>query len=34
MAPAVIELNHARFTGFSRAAAGAVSRMSLKMSSP
>ncbi len=30
----VIELNQARRTGFSRAAFGAVSRMSLKMSSP
>ena len=34
MAPAVMELNQARLTGFSRAALGAVSRMSLKMSSP
>ncbi len=34
MAPAVMELNQARLTGFSRAAAGAVSRISLKISSP
>ncbi len=34
MALAVMELNQARFTGFSRAAFGAVSRISLKMSSP
>ena len=30
----VIELNQARLTGFSRAALGAVSRISLKISSP
>ncbi len=34
MAWAVMDENHARFTGFSRAFFGAVSRMSLKMSSP
>ena len=34
MADCVIELNQARLTGLARAASGAVSRMSLKMSSP